>query len=527
MNEQFTENEKDLLRRFCTNIDSNVFALLNLPNVIKGTLFSRYSRSPKSLKRLLIDEFIKGDDIDLDAMGGNHCSDHLLAIGKAEKFYEKVLVQYGDDSVAELGGAHIALENISNLATKFIEDRRIGISPLEKSSRYVYFNEKTNGEYKFYKDDFIMNSRFADEYINACNVLFDTYSSLMEPMKKYYEERFPSDENVSSRAYNSTIKAKVCDSLRGLLPASTLTNVGLFGNGRAFEYLITHMRASGLEEINNLGRQMYEELNKVFPVFIKRSFSKYGDQAVDYYNSVSVPDYIRSSEHITSSYAKLVQYDDDGVDRVVSSILFSSTGLSTAEIQDKINDMGKEQKIQIIQKYVGDRTNRRHRPGRAFENTNYLFEVCANFGAYRDLHRHRMLTQERQILTTFNGYDLPRDVQDAGYADKFEQAMKYADEVFRQLFSLSKLHAQYVVPFAYRVRWYIRMNLREAYHMIELRSVRQGHPDYRRIAQQMYSEIKRVHPVLAYGMKFVDMNDYDFERLESEKRIDEKMKKLA
>ncbi len=527
MPDQFTDQEKQLLGKFCTNVDSDVFALLNLPDVVKGTLFSRYSRSPKSLKRLLLDEFVHGTEIHVKSLLGEAHSDALLEIGKAEKFYERVLIQYGDDSVAELGGAHLALENISNLATKFIEDRRIGISPLEKSSRYVYFNEKVDGKYKFYRDDLILNSRLGDEYESACNLLFDTYTKLMEPMSAYFDEKFPKDENVSDRAHKSIIKAKVCDSLRGLLPASTLTNVGLFGNGRAFEYLITKMRASNLGEINDLGKQMHDELNKVFPVFIKRSFSKYGDQAVEYCNSVRFPAYAPSSEAIDSSYVKLVEFDQNGVDKIVSSILFAATGKSYDEALECVSRMSDAEKRDVIANYVGNRKNRRHRPGRAFENTQYLFEMCANFGAYRDLHRHRILTQERQLLTTFNGYDVPNDIVNAGYVGEFDEAMKYADQVFRELFTVSREHAQYVVPFAYRVRWYMRMNLREAYHLIELRSARQGHPDYRVIAQQMHYQIKSVHPQLAEWMKFVDMNDYDFERLESEKRIDEKMKRAG
>lgn len=524
--EQFTDAECSILSNYCTNVESDVFALTNLPDVVKGTLFSRYSRSPKSLKRLLLDEFVNSDEIDIrgpggDAAGGSS-NDKIIAIRRAEKFYERVLIQYGDDSVAELGGAHIALENISNLATKFIEDRRIGLSPLEKSSRYVYFNEKVNGEYRFYRDKFIISSKYADDYINACNLLFDAYSSLMDPMRKYYEEKFPKDGSATDRAYNSTIKAKVCDSLRGLLPASALTNVGLFGNARAYEYLITKMRASNLGEISALGKSAYEELNKIFPVFLKRAYAKYGDMSVDYFKSMKPPA-VEGADAENTSIVRLADCDEDAVDKVVAAIVYANSGLRMQTCIEKARGMGEAEKREIIRNYIGDRQNRRHRPGRAFENAYYLFDVCTNFGAYRDLHRHRILTQERQLLTVNNGYDLPRDLEDSGYADKFREAVETAAEVFNSLHSLSPEHAQYVVPFAYRVRWYINMNLREAYHLIELRSTGQGHPDYRKIAQQMYLEIKKVHPILAEGMKFVDMNDYGLERLEAEKRIDRKL----
>ncbi len=523
--EQFTETERRLLSHYCTNVDGGVFVLINMPDIVKGTLFSRYSRSPKSLKRLLLDEFINSSDIELKPAG---VEVSFLNTEKAEKFYERVMVQFGDDSVAELGGAHVALEGISNLATKFIEDRRIGLSPLEKSSRYVYFNEKVDGEYQFYKDEFIASSRYADDYIQLCNTLFDTYTALMEPMRKYFVEKFPIEEGVSERAYDATIRAKVCDTLRGLLPASTLTNMGLFGNARAYEYLLMRMRASNLGEMQSLAKNAHDELNKVFPAFMRRVYSQHGNEAVAFYKSskvVNAPAIPPAPQKEGS--VELVDYDEDGVEKVIAAILYSSSGMPMRECTRRALSMDANEKRRIIADYVGVRTNRRHRPGRAFENTYYTFDVLANFGAYRDLHRHRILTQERQLLTTFNGFDMPKEVEAAGYADKYKEAMMTADDVFRKLYTLSPEHAQYAVPFAYRVRWYIKMNAREACHMIELRSVRQGHPDYRRIVQQMHREINRVHPTLAEGMKYVDMNDYGLERLEAEKRIDSRLSKIG
>ncbi|MEM3364206.1 MAG: FAD-dependent thymidylate synthase [Candidatus Micrarchaeia archaeon] len=527
MPEEFTDFEKSALSRYCTNVDGDVFVLINMPEVVKGTLFSRYSRSPKSLKRLLLDEFISGSEIRLEELHPQASSDTRLegAISKADNFYERVLVEYGDDSVAELAGAHIALENISNLATKFIEDARIGISPLEKSSRYVYFNEKVNGNYKFYRDEYIMGTKYADEYISACNLLFDTYSALMPKMQQYFEERFPRDESTSGRAYESAIRAKVCDTLRGLLPASTLTNVGLFGNGRAFEYLITKSRASKLSEITHLGRKMHDELSKVFPVFLKRAYSKHGDEAVQFFGSSSYPSFVKELRPFGGQEPVfLADYDKDGTEKVIAAILYSgSAGVSMQKCIEIANSMTDDEKIKVLRDYVGNRTNRRHKPGRAFENTYYLFDITANFGAYRDLHRHRILTQERQLLTVAHGYDIPYEIDDAGYESEFREALENAARVFWSLHSLSPIHAQYVVPFAYKVRWYIRMNLREAFHLIELRSGRQGHRDYRRIAQDMYRKIKEVHPLLADTMQFVDMKEYDLERLEAEKRKDQKL----
>lgn len=520
--DELSPQEKAILARFCTDVEGDVFVLTNLPEIVKGTLFSRYSRSPKSLKRLLLDEFIGNTDLGIPAQA---VQQPAQALDRAEKFYERVLVQYGDDSVAELAGAHLAVEGASNLATKFFEDRRIGLSPLEKSSRYVYFNEKIGGEYQFFRDKFIMGSKYADDYLSSCNLLFDTYSALMGPMQKYYSEKFPREDNVSERAYESTIRAKVCDSLRGLLPASTLTNFGLFGNARAFEYAITLSRASPLGEIQDIGKRMHRELSKVFPVLLRRAYSAHGDEFVSYVKSCKC-EFTMQHKAAQQSYVSLESYDRDGEEKVISAILYSHSGASMSECLAKAKQLTPRERREIIMGYAGGRTNRRHKPGRAFENTAYLFDLCSNFGAYRDIHRHRILTQERQLLSTENGYDMPSDLADAGVDGKFMEAMEIADDTYRKLAMLSPVHAQYAVPFAYRVRWYMQLNLREAYHLIELRSQRQGHPDYRRIAQQMYAEIRKVHPSLAEPMKFVDLNEYGLERLEAEKRIDGKLSKL-
>jgi len=523
--EEFTDAEKEILSRYCTNIDGNVFVLINLPEVVKGTLFSRYSRSPKSLKRLFLDEFL-GGEINVAELGGATQTGSQLAeaVAKSEKFYERVLIEYGDDSVAELAGAHIALEDISIIATKFIEDARIGISPLEKSTRYVYFNEKVDGNYKFYRDEFIMNSECAEDYVNACNILFDTYVELMEPMRNYYERKFPREEGVSDRAYDASIRAKVCDTLRGLLPASTLTNVGQYGNARAFEYLITKSRASSLDEIETLGKKMYEELCKVFPVFMRRVYSQHGDDAVNFYKSRKYPVFAREMKPLGAQQpVSLVDYDREGTEKVVAAILYSGSRISMEKCLEIAGSMNDDEKRKILNDYTGMRTNRRHRPGRAFENSNYLFDITANFGAYRDLHRHRILTQERQLLTVEHGYDVPKDIEAAGYTKKYMEALDNAARVYLKIRSLSPEHAQYVVPLAYKVRWYINLNLREAMHLIELRTTRQGHPDYRRIAQQMFLSIKEVHPLLADCIKYVDMNEYGLERIEAEKRKDQKL----
>jgi len=533
--DSFTEEEKAILEPFFTNLDKDVFALRNLPEVVKGALFARYSRSDKSLRRVLLDEFIKKPEMgfkQIVRMQTDSGVDQIVAIQKAEEFYERVLIGFGDDSVAELGGAHLAVENISNIATKVIEDARIGICPLEKSTRYVYFDQKPGGKYMYYRDKDIMESRFADLYINTMDMLFDTYSSFIEPMRKFLMERFP-NEGMSERAYKSTIRAKVCDIIRVLLPTGTLTNVGLFGNGRAFDYLLTKMYAHPMREMRDLAAAMQEELRKVIPPFVKRcNDEKHGKphQAFlrDKWTIARLSKEILRdlTETDDKESLRLIDYDKDAETKVVAAILYPMSSLPMAKIREKVARMSSAERKKVINAYIAGRTNRRHKPGRAFENVYYTFDILGDYGIYRDIQRHRILTQERQLITTKHGYDVPVEIEDADLADKFREAMDAAAVAFEKISTVMPLQAQYVVPMGYKIRWYITMNLREAYHLCELRTCMQGHPTYRKLAQNIYKKIKEVHPVLAEGMKFVDMNDYSLERKEAEKRIDKKIEEI-
>ncbi len=284
--DDFSKEEKLVLNSHFSNTDRRVFAIITPRQVDRGALMSRYSRTDKTMRRIFLDEFIKNPN-------------------RGQEFYERILLEYGDDSVAELGEAQVAIEWISNIAAKKIEDHRIGLSYLEKSSRYVAFDRKINGHYKYCREENIMQSPFADQYIQACDHAFDVYSKNIQSMQKFISETEPierflffdfiskqetaysnlkSQKDIESaqRVYNSTIRSKTLDTLRGLLPASTLTNLAITGNGRAFEYLLSSMFASNLKEMKMLASQLHSELNLVIPAFIKRVNDKYG-QALQAY----------------------------------------------------------------------------------------------------------------------------------------------------------------------------------------------------------------------------------------------------
>ena len=535
--DDFSPEQKAILSRFCTNVDKPTFGLVNLPQVVCGALFSRYSRSTKSARRVLLEEFIQNPEMKFDEIvgvaGGSASADQqLVATQKAEAFYDRVLVGYGDDSVAELGGAHLACEEVSNLATKFIQDARIGLSPLEKSTRYVYFHQKdSQGRYRYYRGKEIADS---PEYIRTCDLLFDTYVKLQEPLAAWLKKKYPKAADVTDRAYDSTIKAKVCDLLRGLLPASTLTNTGLYGNGRAFEYLLTRMYSSDLPEINTLAGDMQGELSKAIPSFVKRANDKHGQATQGYWKSCrkksaeAAKAYAASASPVPVPEVELIEYDERAEQKLCAAILFDSGGLDYADAKKKADEMDDTARLSLLSAYVGERGNRRHKPGRAFEHAHYTFAICGNFGQYRDLQRHRMLTQERQLLTCDWGYDVPEELKEAGLAGEFEKATGEAKSAYLLLRqSRGPALAQYSVPMAYRLRWYFHLTLREAFHLIELRSMPQGHEDYRRVAVKMADEMARVHQRLASFMKFVNRENVGLERLESEKKIDEKLKKMG
>jgi thymidylate synthase ThyX len=534
--EKFSSADKKILLEHFSNTDDSVFAVTTPQQVDRGALMSRYSRTDKSMRRVFLDEFLSNKK-------------------RGEQFYTRVLIEYGDDSVAELGAAQIAVEGLSNIAVKKIEDRRIGLSYLEKSSRYVAWNKKENGSYKFYKDSKIMESNFAEAYINSCNLDFDVYSKNIEPMINYIREKFPiekytfndskgiekpftklkNDDDIKSAGiiYRGSTKAKALDILRGILPASTLTNVGITGNGRSFEYLLTILFSSELEEEQVLAKKIKQELEFTIKSFVRRSDDKYGKALQNYLQNLR-----RTASKFTKKYTrgnppkkgltKLVYYESEkpAIDKIISAVLYEqSPGIPFHSILDSVKKLSIDKKNQIINSFVSLRKNRRHRPSRAFEMVDYTFDLINNFGMFRDLHRHRVLTLERQFLTTNHGFKMPKEIIVLGIEKDFKDCMYKSKEVFKKIHKKYPEQSQYVVNFAYNYPYFMHLNLREACHLIELRTVPQGHIDYRDVAQKMFKEIKKVHPNLSKIIKFVDLKKYDLERFESEKRTEGKKRK--
>lgn len=534
----FSKKELNVLKQYFTNTDNNIFCLINLPEVIKGTLFSRYSRSPKSVRRLFLDEFFVSEDVGDLFKKKSGTQDQNIDITRAEDFYERILVGYGDDSVAELGGVHIAIENISNIAVKVIQDARIGLSPLEKSSRYVFFDEKdSDGTYQYYRPTRLLRSKHGKAYLQFMDELFEFYSTTVQDLYTYLTETEEKPDDVPQYVFNASCRAKACDVVRYILPMSTLTNMGVYGNGRAFEYLLIKMMAHPLQEVREAAKAMQTELRKVIPAFVKRSANDRGKVYQKYLKTLHTsienttkkhaPEEENKKPQIISNSVKLVQYDDNALNTIIKHLLFAKSNASLNELANVAMRMSRDEKEEILKDLAEGRQNRHHKPPRALENTTYTFEITSDIGAFRDLHRHRMLSQERQHYTTNIGYIIPDEIEKVGLTKKYTELMERAHKIYNTIAKDFPEEAQYVVPFGYGIRYYFTLNLREVVHLTELRSISQGHPSYREIAQEIAKQVTKVHPYFKHLLQFVDYKPYTLERLDAFKRIDQKAQKMG
>lgn len=524
--EDFTAEESDVLRRYFTNLDQPVFALVNLPEVVKGALFARYSRSAASLRRLFLDEFL--DDLDI---GGDETVDATVGLRRATELYDRVFYDYGDDSVAQLGGVHLACEQSSNLLTKVLEWGRL-MSYLEQSTRYVAYDQRLGGRYRYHRDPEIMASPLGTRYVGDMDRIFDSYAALAGAMGEFFRANTAKAPGESDFAYRRAVKARALDAVRGMLPAASLSNVGIYGTGQAYEALLLRMRAHPLPEARAYSDLMLAELRKVIPSFLKRvDVADRGGRAVQYLADNRAG--MEAAADLAFGGAgggaadddavELVDFDPDGEVKMVAAMLYPHTSLPESAVQDRVRAMADEERMEVVRAYCGTRLNRRHRPGRALERTAYRFDVLSDYGAFRDLQRHRMLTIEWQPLSPRHGYNRPPEVEAAGAAADFDAAMARSAALYEALAPDMPDQAPYAVALAYRVRYAIQMNAREAMHVLELRTTPQGHPAYRRLCQRMHRLIEEEagHRAVAEMMKFVDHSpDPGLGRLEAERRTE-------
>ena len=525
--EEFSPDEADVLRRYFTNLDQPVFALVNLPEVVKGALFARYSRSDKSLRRLFLEEFVGELDV-----SGDETIDATVGLRRAEELYDKVFFEYGDDSVAQLGGVHLACEQASNILTKILEWGRL-MAYLEQSTRYIAYDSRLGGRYRYFRDPDLLASSIGARYISDMDRLFEVYADLVRDMNEHFRRSLPKAAGDSDFIYRQAIAAKAFDAVRGVLPAASLSNVGIYGTGQAYESLLIRMRAHPLPEARTYAEMMLVELRKVVPSFLKRvDLPDRGEEVGRYAADVRerledlAEEYFPPEESVAGApVVDLTDWDPDAEVKLVAAALYPVTNRSDREVDARVRAMSIDERMTILRAFVGDRGNRRHRPGRALERPSYRFDVLSDYGAFRDMQRHRMMTLDWQRLSTDHGYVRPPEVEEAGVGGRFDAAMERSRDLHEALRGPFPEQAPYAVSLAYRVRYLMHMNAREAMHVLELRSTPQGHPSYREVAHQMHHLISDVagHHAIAEMMTFVDHSgEVDLERLEGERRAEKK-----
>jgi thymidylate synthase ThyX len=517
--------ENAAIAPYFTNLDRPIFALVNLPETVKGALFARYSRSAKPLRRLFLDEFFG----DVQAAGPAGAA---LGTERADRLYQKVFNEYGDDSVAQLGGVHLAVEDASNILTKVLERGRL-MAYLEQSTRYIPYTERRDEAWRFHVPAELDGHPLRQRYVDTLGAMFEIYARWIDPMRAWFERRYPKAEGDSDAVYRSAIRAKALDTLRGLLPAATQSNVGMYGTGQAYESLLLRMRAHPLAEVRAAADAMLVELRRVIPAFLTRvDQPERGDRWSQYLaetraRTIEIANRIDAthSEMPPADEVTLTDFDPDGEVKVVAAALYAVSSRPDAELLMIARRMSADERAAVLQAYVGDRTNRRHKPGRAFERTAYRFDVLTDYGAFRDLQRHRLLTIEWQTLTTSHGYTRPEAIVEAGGEADWNEALDRSAELHDALHTAGLSHvAPYAVAMAYRVRFVMDMNAREAMHVIELRTAPAGHPAYRRVCQRMHRLIADVaqHRAIAAAMRFADHSDVELERLQEERRNEAK-----
>lgn len=525
--EEFSEEEKAILERYFTNTHLPVFAVRGLDEVVRAALFARYSRTELSLRRLFLTEFYEmlegAEDVAPGAGAG---------MQRGTQLFDKVFFEYGDDSVAQLGGAHLACEQASNLLTKILEWGRL-MGYLEQSTRYIRYDSTVNGLYRYYRDPEIMSSPMANRYVDVMDITFQQYSWLLEQLVPLAEELYPRTEGQSIPAWQASVRSKVLDNVRGLLPAATISNLGIYGSGQSYEHLLLRMRAHPLPEARAYADMMLRELRKVIPSFLQRVdlpdrgnvWSHYLEQNRNAAQERADALLADLTLEPTPTEVQLLDFDPDYEVKLVAAILAEQTHFSETQLRRRVEVMSHYERLSVLEAYFGDRShNRRHKPGRQLEMVGYRFEILSDYGAFRDLQRHRMLTMTWQTLTPMHGYIVPPLIELSGLRDNYDGVLEAQATLFEELCETYPADAQpqYALGFAYRMRYAIQINARALTHMVELRTQPAGHDDYRRVCQSMHDAVNSVagHSAIAQMMRYADYERYDLGRIEAEQRLE-------
>lgn len=515
------EGEK-YLQQIVTDTRGDVYTFYqeNINPIVVAAAMARLSRCPHDMRNLILKEFTSEE-------------------GKEEDLLRRVVTQYGDDSVAQLhGGLPVVVENASNLLTKQLEWPRIG-AYLEQSTRYIYFDKKVDGKYRYHIPDHLPES-LRERYEQNMDQLFDTYSQIVRTMYDYYATQSDTPESDRDSAWRMAMRGKACDVARSLLPVATTSTVGISSPAQSVDNLIMHLRSRELPEEVNTGDRILNEVRKTSAIFFERTdmedkgaaITEHRQQMRDSLRKLGKTALRHPEQHETETSVELTDYHPDSELDLVPYLLHPHvSGLSLQEIREQVTEWSEEEKSAVIEVYAGERGNRRHKPGRGFEHAGYAFDVVCDYGAFRDLHRHRMVNgMEWQDLSPHLGHDIPEDIQSAGVEEQYQHALSVRKSLYDELANAGyEREAQYATLMGDKMRWKVEINARAAFHLIELRTQPAGHASYRRIANAMYDAIKSVHRGIAEQMIFVNQTDDDpsISREQQLRRIQEKARKLG
>jgi thymidylate synthase ThyX len=522
--EQFSSEERRLLESHFTNLDLPVFCVVNLPEVVKGALFARYSRYAGTLRRLFLEEFVQRDE-----ESGKPAQEEAAGLGaeRAERLYERVFIEYGDDSVAQVGGAHLACEWVSNVVTKVLERGRLA-AYLEQSTRYIAYDRRLpSGRYSYYWDE-----RLGEPYARAMERIFTLYSEGLDHLRGWAAGQFPRRDEPEP-VWKRSIEAKALDAMRGLLPASSLSHVGIYATGQAYEQLLMRLAASPLPEARRFGDMALAELRKVIPSFVKRvGMPDRGGEWIDYLRDLraraaaGAERFGLGDRPVGEAPSVRLLRAEGSEEDLLAACLYEAAALSEHELRAAVAELSPAERAACILAYAtGERRNRRHKPGRGFEALRYRFEIVSDYGAFRDLQRHRMLTCQWQSLGCELGAEVPEEVEEAGFGDSYREGLELSRAEWERLRAEGLVEeSSYAVSLAYRIRYVLDLNAREALHLIELRSGREGHPAYRAVALEMLEQVAQLHPTVAEVMRFADREtEPRLERLQGELRRHRKL----
>ncbi len=513
---EITEAGREFLKDAITNTDDNVYVFTGekLNAITAAAAMARLSRRGDDMRITILDEFAK-------------------TLGKDKDLLRRVITAYGDDSVQQLVGQHVVVEQASNLLTKKLEWGRLA-SYLEQSTRYIYFDQKDkDGKYKYFTPP-ELDEQTKQIYEDKLDKIFDLYSDMVHKLTDFVRKESTVPHAERDIAFNGATRAQACDAIRPVLPVATKATVGIYASGQALESLIMHLLGDNLPEARVVGQKLLDESRKVIPTFLERADKpERGGAMIAYKNNTANSVKALADEQLPrnnsdiSDDVTLTDYWPKNEFDLIADMLYEHSSLPLEEIRANVSRWPIERKQAVFDTYMGERLNRRHKPGRALEKAHYSWDLVCDYGNFRDLQRHRIVDDlQWQFLTPRYGYEIPELVERAGLSDMFELCFDISLELYSSMQAAGyDLQSQYATLLGHRMRWKVTYNAREAFHLHELRTTPQGHPGYRRLVKEMHDKLCEVHPNIGSAMKFVNKDeDPELTRLAAERYTQFKLK---